>query len=104
MSKPLESVIERYFYEQCKQAHILCFKFVSPGHSGVPDRLLITEDGLVFFCELKRPDEEPRRLQEVWIKRLLKRHVNVFVCDSKDEIDAMLAKIKALRPVRFSRP
>ena len=41
----------------------MCLKFVSPGYSGVPDRLILLPGGQVIFAELKRPGEYPRQRQ-----------------------------------------
>ena len=40
-----------------------CLKFVSPGYSGVPDRIILIPGGAVVFVELKRPGEQPRQRQ-----------------------------------------
>ncbi len=40
-----------------------CLKFVSPGYSGVPDRIILLPGGAVVFVELKRPGEQPRQRQ-----------------------------------------
>lgn len=40
-----------------------CLKFVSPGYSGVPDRIILLPGGTVVFAELKRPHEKERQRQ-----------------------------------------
>lgn len=40
-----------------------CLKFVSPGYTGVPDRIIFLPGGAVVFAELKRPGEQPRQRQ-----------------------------------------
>lgn len=40
-----------------------CLKFVSPGYSGVPDRIIILPGGTVVFAETKRPREKERQRQ-----------------------------------------
>lgn len=37
-----ESYIESYLVRKVKEHGGLCYKFVSPGNPGVPDRLIIT--------------------------------------------------------------
>ena len=37
-----ESQIESYMVRKVKEHGGLCFKFVSPGNPGVPDRIVIT--------------------------------------------------------------
>jgi hypothetical protein len=48
----------------------LCLKFVSPGHNGVPDRIIIMPGGKVSFVELKAPGCKPRPLQEHTLAKL----------------------------------
>lgn len=40
-----------------------CLKFVSPGYTGVPDRIILLPGGAVVFVELKRPGKQPRQRQ-----------------------------------------
>lgn len=47
-----ESSLESYLTTRVRQIGGLCLKFVSPGYSGVPDRIILI-GGLVFFVELK---------------------------------------------------
>lgn len=42
----------------------LCWKFVSPGLRGVPDRFFL-RDGRVLFVEIKKSGEKPTRQQEI---------------------------------------
>ena len=48
-----ESYIESYLVRKVKEHGGLCYKFVSPGNPGVPDRLIITPTGKIIFVELK---------------------------------------------------
>ena len=48
-----ESSIERYLVRKVKEHGGLCYKFVSPGNPGVPDRIIITPDGKTIYVELK---------------------------------------------------
>lgn len=51
-----ESTIERRVRDKVRQAGGLCLKWVSPGYSGVPDRIIILPGGRILFAEFKRPD------------------------------------------------
>lgn len=70
--KILESSIESSFVYYCQKLGALVLKFVSPGTSGVPDRIVIYK-GRVWFIELKRPGGKPRPLQE-WMQKLMVKH------------------------------
>ena len=90
----LESKIEQYLVEKCKQHNILCYKFISPGHNGVPDRILITPSGIVLFVELKQLNKKPRKLQKHIHQNLKKHNANVLIIDSKDKIDNLISNLK----------
>lgn len=84
-----EKEIENYLVKKVKKLGGLCFKFVSPGNAGVPDRIVI-KDGKLVFVELKAPGKEVRALQQFQINRLLKHNQIVYVADSKEKIDLIL--------------
>lgn len=48
-----------------------CLKWVCPGWSGVPDRILLLPGGRVFFVELKRPKGGKVEPLQTWWKRQL---------------------------------
>lgn len=50
-----ESGLERKVCEYVRSLGGRAFKFVSPGCSGVPDRICVFPDGRIIFVELKRP-------------------------------------------------
>ena len=51
----LESGLEQSLTRAVKQMGGRAFKWVSPGETGVPDRIVILPGGYVIFVELKRP-------------------------------------------------
>lgn len=87
-----EEVIEEYLRKRAEALGFLCYKFTSPGNSGVPDRVLIGY-GKTFFIETKAPGEKPRKLQERVIERINSHGGLAFVTDSKDGIDTILETI-----------
>lgn len=80
--KPLERDLEKQVREYAESRGVLCYKFVSPGHRGVPDRLLISATGKVLFLELKRIGKNLNALQLREHRLLRARHVPVFTADS----------------------
>lgn len=52
---PLEKEIERKLVDLVKSYGGRCEKWVCPGWSGVPDRIVILPGGTVMFVETKRP-------------------------------------------------
>jgi hypothetical protein len=65
-----EAAIEKAFFEWAKEIGALCYKFVSPSHRGVPDRMVVMR-GHCIFIEFKAPGETPSLLQLREINRLL---------------------------------
>ena len=51
----LEKEIERRLTEMVKVHGGWCLKWVCPGWSGVPDRILLLPGGRIYFVETKRP-------------------------------------------------
>ena len=67
----LEKDIEEKLLKMVKRHGGLCLKWVCPGWSGVPDRLILLPGGRVIFAETKRPKGgRLSRLQKWWRERL----------------------------------
>ena len=50
----LESEVEKKLVQGVNKLGGLCLKWVSPGYSGVPDRIVFLPGGSVYFVELKQ--------------------------------------------------
>lgn len=50
-----ESGLERKIVERTKALGGISYKWVSPGHVGVPDRICLFPGGKILFVEVKRP-------------------------------------------------
>lgn len=76
----LEKELEQRIVAHCKRNNVLCYKFVSPAHAGVPDRLLVFPNGRVGFVEVKAPGGKLSALQKYELGQLRTRGVaaNVF--------------------------
>ena len=89
----LESAIEKKVCDYAKDKGMLVYKFTSPARAAVPDRLLITKHGKVFFCEFKAPGKKATAAQQREHHRLQQQQVSVFVIDNiadgKDMVDVM---------------
>ena len=93
-SKPLEKEIERYFVNEIRKTGGSCLKFVCPGLSGVPDRLILLPAGQAFFAEMKAPGRKMRPLQEVRKRQLERLGFRVFCIDSKEQADKVLGELR----------
>ena len=69
----LEKDIEKKLRLMVERHGGLCLKWVCPGWSGVPDRIILLPGGRVIFAETKRPKGgKVDRLQKWWRERLQK--------------------------------
>lgn len=84
-----ESKVEKYFKDEIKKTKGKAFKFLSPGNNGVPDRLVLI-DSKCYFVELKRPGEKPRKLQKAVHKTFKKLGFEVYVIDTKEDVDRFI--------------
>ena len=87
-----EKEIEQKFTLTVKQAGGLALKFVSPGMSGMPDRIVLLPGGHTAFVEVKVPGKVPRPLQEARHRML--RHLGflIYVLDDKQQNRGCLMK------------
>lgn len=88
-----ERDLEQRFVRGVKRAGGGCFKWVSPGNAGVPDRIVVI-DGRVIFVELKTEHGRLSILQKAQIRKLQQHGVNVKVLYGQAEVDAFVAEMK----------
>lgn len=69
-------------------------KFVSPGMSGVPDRILLLPGGKMLFVEMKKPGQKLRPLQEKRKRDLEEMGFLVRVVDSNYKIESLCLAIE----------
>ena len=91
-----EKDIEKYLRDEIKKVGGIAYKFVSPGNAGVPDRLVLLPDGLIFFVELKAPGKKTRKIQDIQIQRIRKLRFSVWTIDSKDKVDHLIDFVKGI--------
>ena len=77
-----EATLEKALCDYARKKEYLVYKFVSPQHKGVPDRIFISPSGQVVFIEVKAPGKKPTELQYREIKKLLAQGVPAYYCDS----------------------
>lgn len=67
-------------------------KFVSPGNSGVPDRVAIFPGGEIWFVELKKDGGVARPLQKKWQKILKGLGCHAAIIEGKAEAKEWIEK------------
>jgi hypothetical protein len=88
-----ENKVEKYLDEQVKKLSGLTRKWVSPMHSGVPDRIVIV-NGVVWFVEVKVTDGSlsPEQIREH--PRLIAVGANVTTVYGRSGVDKFMEYFK----------
>lgn len=95
----LESTLEKRLKREVEKSVLgaVCMKWVCPGYSGVPDRIILLPGGKIIFVELKAPGKRERVRQEYVQARLRKLGFIVFSSvDSSKKIDAIVQYCKSV--------
>jgi len=83
----LERDVEQYLVKRVKALGGECFKWVSPGRVGVPDRIVVLPGGQIMFIEVKRPGAKPTKLQIHTLQMLGRLGCRANWLDSKEAVD-----------------
>lgn len=90
-----EKEIEKKLAEAVRKSGGLALKFVSPGWSGAPDRIVLLPGGMAGFVEVKAPGKKPRPLQARRKKQLEQIGFKVFVLDGTEQIGGIIDEIRS---------
>lgn len=91
----LEKDVERLLVKGIKELGGVAYKFVSPGNSGVPDRVVVLPDGMVIFVELKTNTGRLSAIQTRQIVRLEQLGCEVRVLYGAEDVKDFLERLKA---------
>ena len=92
-----ESTIEARLVREVKKRGGLCYKFISPNNPGVPDRIVITPAGAIYFVELKTARGNLRPEQKVQLRRLRSHNVRTAVLYGQEDAIAFARMIENQR-------
>ena len=95
-----ESEIEKYFVWTVQRMGGTAYKFKSPNHRGVADRIACLPDGSTWFVELKAPGGRPSPLQKFFAARMKELRQNYTILWSKTEIDEWRHTITSSTPTQ----
>ena len=87
-----EQGLEQKIVSSIKAKRGMCFKWVSPGFTGVPDRIAVMPGGRIIFIEVKRPDGKGRvskRQQRVG-DQLRALGCTVLVVEKMEDLDGYI--------------
>lgn len=88
-----ESVIEARLVRLVRSRGGLCFKFVSPGNPGVPDRIVITPEGRTVYVELKTEVGRLAAIQKWQHEEMRKRGAEVRTLKGLDQVLAFVEEV-----------
>lgn len=89
-----ESKIEKRLKKEIELIGGKAKKFVSPGSSGEPDRIVLLPPGRIFFIETKAPGEKLRPLQEYRAKELRALGFDVRCIDTIEKVELFIRELK----------
>lgn len=90
-----EKATEKYLRDEIRKIGGRAYKFVSPGNTGVPDRLVCLPGGRVVFIELKSEGKHstPMQGRQQNILRALGFTVYADV-DTKAKVNTLIGELK----------
>lgn len=87
-----EKATEAYLRVEVRKLGGIAYKFVSPGQTGVPDRIVILPGGRIFFVEVKSEGEKSSNNQNWQQNRLRSLGCTVYAdIDTKAKVREVLA-------------
>ena len=88
-----ESTIEKYLVAQVKAMGGMAYKFTSPAHRGVADRVVCLPDGSTWFVELKAPGGRLSELQKIFQSDMARMKQKYACLWSREHVDEWLKEV-----------
>lgn len=89
----LERDIEARLKRGVERAGGLCLKWVSPGCTGVPDRIVLLPGGGVVFVELKKPGGRLSERQKLMESEMVRLGMRVELLWTMEAVDMFLEEV-----------
>lgn len=89
----LEKQIERYLVDRVKALGGVAYKFTSPAHRGVADRVVCLPDGQTWFVEVKTEGGRLSPLQKVFMSDMARMKQNYVCLWNKEQINEWLNEV-----------
>ena len=100
----MERDIERYLVRRTIEHGGVAYKWVSPGHVGVADRIVLLPGGVVWFVELKTAKGRLSPWQKLFAAEMRRLEMNYIVIRSKEEVDQWMLDQQNTLPTRPTAP
>ena len=89
----LEKEVEAYLIKQVEGKGGKAYKFVSPAHRGVADRIVVLPGGAVWFVEVKTDTGRLSPLQEIFRREINRLGGNYVCVYGKGDVDQWMRSI-----------
>ena len=86
----MEKQIEAYLVKSVRRIGGVAYKFTSPAHRGVADRVVCLPDGSTWFIELKTEGGRLSPLQKIFADEMTRLKQNYCVLWSKEDVDTWI--------------
>jgi hypothetical protein len=88
-----EKIVENHFVWAVERAGGKTYKFTSPSHRGVADRIACMPSGKTYFVELKTKGGRLSELQKIFAADMAKLNQNYSCLWTKEQIDAFISSL-----------
>ena len=89
-----ESTIEKHLVAQVKALGGMAYKFTSPAHRGVADRVVCLPDGQTWFVELKAPGGRLSEIQKIFAEDMARMNQRYACLWNKEQVEEWLSDRK----------
>jgi hypothetical protein len=89
-----ESEIENYFKWAVERAGGLTYKFTSPSHRGVADRIACFPMGATWFVELKTKGGRLSELQKIFAADMVRLNQNYICLWTKEQVSEWITRTR----------
>lgn len=92
----LEKDIEKKLRQKVESLGGFCLKWVCPGWTGVPDRIILLPGARIYFVETKRPKGgKLSAMQKKWVKWLTALGFKLWIIWDEEDLDLFLCIVRA---------
>ena len=85
-----EKVIEATLRNTIKAKNGWCIKLEANFISGLPDRMCLLPNGVIFFAELKSTGKKPTKIQSLVHRRLSELGFKIYLIDSIEKLKKVI--------------
>ena len=88
----LEKQVEAYLVKRVKALGGMAYKFTSPAHRGVADRIVCLPNGSTWFVEVKTEGGRLSELQKVFAADMARMNQKYVCLWNKEQIDEFITR------------